>query len=119
MKKKKPKSILKPMRSPKSALPKKVHFAHEIEKIEAMDVWYYSDSPKRKFPQRKAKLSNHTIKGSNFSTDLDNPNDFGPNPGYLSDYDVNIYFDDINEIENENENESIMDYMYFCECIIL
>lgn len=107
-----PKSILKAARSPKSLSPKKVRFADEVHTKRRVSLWYYIDSPKRNKPQRKAELKTHTREGSEFSTDLDDPEDFGPyhnpNPGFLSDHDT--HFDD------SDEDESIMDY---CDCNIL
>eukprot|EP01084_Bolivina_argentea_P116176 206468_1 len=87
-------SILKPPRSPRSLKPKKVRFAQDITEERRLSMWYHANSPKRKKPgwsPRKPSNSSHTREGTAFSTNLDDPKDFGPyhnpNPGFLGDYD--------------------------------
>lgn len=99
--------ILKPPRSPKSPNPKKVRFSDNIHNEKRLSLWYHIDSPKRKNRiSRKPSQSSHTKEGSLFSTDLDDPDDFGPyhnpNPGFLGDYDY--------QNDDDLEDESIWDY---------
>lgn len=101
----KSKSILKSPQTPKSQSSKTVKFDDNEERRE-LEVWYHIDSPRKsKFPHLPSK-SSHTLPGSEFSTNLDDSTDFGPNhnpdPVFLSDYDYQY---------TDEASESLCEYM--------
>jgi len=99
-------SILKEPRSPRSNSSRTVTFSEKRMKKE-LQVWYHINSPRRsKYPHLPSK-SSHTILNTQFSTNFDDPNDFGPchdpNPSYLGDYDYQ---------HTDDANETLCQYMY-------
>ena len=98
-------SILKEPRSPRSHNPKTVNFDDgKIERRE-LKVWYHIDSPRRSSYPRIPSNSSHTMPGSQFSTNLDDPKDFGPyhnpEPSLLGDYDYQY---------NDEPSETVCQY---------
>lgn len=98
-------SILKEPRTPKSNSSRTVVFDDaRTEKVELL-TWYHIDSPRKSTYPNLPTGSSHTIMNTEFTTDLDDPNDFGPchdpNPTYLGDLDY----------QHKDESESLCDYL--------